>query len=75
MRIPVIYKDHDFTAVADGAGLDVETNGTLSDYTMALGSELWSAIYKTRLSLFPKAEEYDTTSSELIECLKTLKLI
>jgi hypothetical protein len=75
MRIPVIYKDHDFIAVADGAGLDVETSGTLSDYTMGLGSELWNAIYSTRLSLFPKAEDYDTTSSELIESLKALKLI
>jgi hypothetical protein len=75
LRIPVTYKDHAFTAVADGAGLDVECDSFLNNYTMGLAGELWQAIYETRLSLHPNAEDYDTTPAELIEALKEMELI
>ena len=75
-RIPVVYKGHNFIAIADGAGLDVESID-LSDNpeTSGLGGDLWHAIYKTRISLFPNYEQYDTTPSELITCLETMGLI
>ena len=75
MRIEVTYKGHKFTAVADFAGLDVECNNGATDYTMGLASELWNAIYETRLSLYPKGEEWDTTSEELRKSLQTMGLI
>ena len=71
-RIPVVYEGHNFIAVADGAGLDVESIDLSSN---AIGSKLWHAIYKTRSSLFPNYEEYDTTPSELITCLENMGLI
>lgn len=72
MRIPVVYKGHNFIAIADGAGLDVEVID-LSD--MKLANELWQDIFRTRISLFPKYEEYDTTPRELISCLEIMGLI
>lgn len=75
MRIKVTYKGHEFIALADFAGLDVETVGHVSEYTSNLASELWNAIYDTRLSLFPQAEDYDTTSGELVASLKAMGLI
>jgi hypothetical protein len=75
MRIQVTYKDHKFIALTDGAGLDVEVSGFVTDYTIGLASELWQAIYDTRISLHPKGYDWDTTSEELRESLKVLKLI
>ncbi len=71
-RIEVDYQGHKFTAVADGAGLDVEAHNL---DTMDLAGKLWNAIYETRISLFPDYDNHDTTTSELMACLKTMALI
>lgn len=71
-RIEVVYKGHKFTAIADGAGLDVEADDL---NTMGLATELWNAIYETRISLFSDYDNHDTTRHELITCLDTMKLI
>jgi hypothetical protein len=72
VRVPVAYKGHSFIAIADGAGLDIESED-LSN--MKLARKLWDDIYATRIRLFPKYEEYDTTPYELITCLETMGLI
>lgn len=75
MRIAITYKDQDFIAIADGAGLDVEMTGEYTEEKSELGSELWNAIFDTRLDLHPKAEDHDTTPAELIEALRVMKLL
>lgn len=75
MRVAITYKGHRFIAIADGAGLDVECVAYPDAEVMDLGGELWNAIYDTRLSLHPNAEEYDTTAPELIEALKVMNLL
>ena len=50
MRIIVTYKEQTFIAIADGAGLDVEFTGEYTPEKSDLGSELWGAIYETRLN-------------------------
>jgi hypothetical protein len=75
MRIEVIYKGHRFIAIADGAGLDVEFTGPETAEKVDLSSELWGAIYETRLSLHPKATDHDTTPAELTEALKVMNLL
>ena len=75
MRIQITYKGHKFIAIADGAGLDVEWASEASEEVVAIGSQLWNAIYETRLSLYPKGEEWDTTSEELRKSLQVMGLI
>lgn len=76
MRIPVVYEGHKFIAVADGAGLDVESIDLSGNpETSRLGGDLWHAIYRTRISLFPHYGDHDTTPRELIACLETMGLI
>lgn len=75
MRIPVTYKGHQFIAIADGAGLDVECVAEPTEEIMAIASELWNLIFQTRLDIFgADVEEYDTTYGELQASLDELKL-
>ena len=75
MRITITYKEETFIAIADGAGLDVEFTGEYTAEKSDLGSELWNAIFDTRLDLHPEAEDHDTTPAELIEALRVMNLL
>ena len=75
MKLKVNYKGHEFWAIADFAGLDVECIEDPTEEIMAIGSELWNLIFDTRIKLFgERVEEYDTTYGELQASLDELNL-
>lgn len=76
MRIPVTYEGHQFIAVADSAGLDVECVGKPTEYVMGLARKLWNEIYSMREQTFgAEVTSHDTTNGELTATLHDLKLI
>jgi len=76
MRLKVNYKGHEFFAIADFAGLDVEAVEEPTEDVMKIAGKLWNEIFETRISIFGEdVQEHDTTYGELQASLKELKLI